>query len=84
MKSTIKEIVDVLVEACHVPIMDVCVLSHDNKHFKAYVHGMNWYCQNVYDVLMNKYNIPESNILIEPAPGFLWFSSKGYKIEVTF
>ena len=82
--KTLKTIIDLLVEACHVPFYDVCVLHHNDKHFEAYVHGTNWYGQHVYDMIMNQYNITEDQISITPAPDLKFFKNKGYKIEVTY
>ena len=82
--KTLKTIIDLLVTACHVPFYDVCILHHDDKHFKAYVHGTNWYSQHVYDMLMKQYNITEDNISIEPVHTFKLFKNKGYKITVNY
>lgn len=90
MKSldrTAKKIIDTLAEACHVPIRDVCVLQHDNDHFKAYVHGTLWYSQSVYDKIEKTWSVDESqiDIKIEKSPKCWWpLGSTGYVIEVTY
>lgn len=83
--KTIKKILDTLADACHVPIRDVCVISHNDKHFKAYVHGTSWYGQHVYDRIAATWGLDESNINITIAPKGCWpFGSTGYTIEVDF
>ena len=88
MKSldrTAKKIMDTLAAACYVPIRDVCVLNHDDDHFKAYVHGSSWYGQRVFDVIVNTWGVKEENIIIKPSPECWWpLGSKGYVIEVIY
>lgn len=82
-----KTIIDVLAAACHVPIRDVCVLNHDETHFKAYVHGTSWYGQHVYNVIEQAWSIDENKISIniEKSPKCWWpLGSTGYIIEVTY
>lgn len=85
MDRTAKKIMDTLAEACHVPIREVCVLNHNDEHFKAYVHGTNWYGQHVYDKIMKTWGVVEENITINMSPGGWWsLGSRGYIIEVSF
>lgn len=88
MKSldrTAKKIMDTLAAACYVPIREVCVLNHDNDHFKAYVHGTSWYSQKVFDVIKNTWGVKEENIIIKSSPDTWWpLGSKGYVIEVKY
>lgn len=85
MDRTSKNIVDVLTVACHVPIRDVCVLHHDDEHFKAYVHGTSWYCDNVHKVIMKAWNVKEENISAKISPECWWpLGSRGYIIEVKY
>lgn len=88
LDRTMKKITEVLAESCHVPIMEVCVLNHDDNHFKAYVHGTNWYKQHKQHMckcIMNVWGVNENNIDIHLAPK-AWglFGSTGYVIEVTY
>ena len=85
--KTYKTITDVLAAACHVPINEVCVLEHDEDHFKAYVHGTSWYCQRVYDIIEESWSVDENkiNVSIEKSPKGWWpFGSTGYLIEVNY
>ena len=85
LDRTMKKITDTLVEACHVPIRDVCVLNHNDESFKAYVHGTNWYGQQVYDKIMNTWGVTEENITIKESPESWWpLGSRGYVIEVKY
>ena len=85
LDKTAKKIIDTLADACHVPIREICVLEHNEMHFKAYVHGTNWYGQHVYDKIMNTWNVEEKNIVIERAPKAWWpLGSTGYVIEVKY
>ena len=85
MDRTAKKIMDTLAEACHVPIREVCVLNHNDEHFKAYVHGTSWYGQNVYDKIMKTWGVEEKNISIERSPNVWWpLGSTGYVIEVKY
>lgn len=82
-----KRIMDVLSNACHVPIREVCVLEHDEQHFKAYVHGTSWYCQRVYDMIEDAWSVDENkiDIKIDKAPEAWWpLGSTGYLIEVKY
>ena len=85
LDRTAKKIIDTLADACHVPIRDICILNHNDEHFKAYVHGTNWYGQHVYDKIMNAWSVEEENISIERSPNAWWtFGSTGYVIEVKY
>lgn len=85
MDRTAKKIMDTLAEACCVPIRDVCVLNHNDKCFKAYVHGTNWYGQHVYDKIMKTWNVVEDNITMKVSPDCWWpLGSRGYIIEVKY
>lgn len=85
MDRTAKKIMDTLAEACHVPIREVCVLNHNDEHFKAYVHGTNWYGQHVYDKIMKTWGVVEENITMKLSPDRWWsLGSRGYIIEVSF
>lgn len=83
--KTMKTITDVLSSACHVPIREVCVLEHNEKYFKAYVHGTRWYDRSVYEKIMNAWNLEESQIDMTLSPE-LWkkFGSTGYIINVKY
>ena len=82
--KTLKYITDKIAEFCHVPIRDVCVLNHDDNHFKVYVHGTSWYCDSVYRRICDTWGVTEDNITVEMTPKFLWFNSTGYTIHVTY
>lgn len=85
LDRTAKKIMDTLADACYVPIRDICVLNHDDTHFKAYVHGTSWYGQHVYDVIMNTWGVEENNLSIERSPKCWWpLGSTGYVIKVTY
>lgn len=80
-----KSIIDVLSVACDVPIRDVCVLHHDETHFKAYVHGTSWYSQRAYDIISKAWEITEDQISMEQSPKCWWpLGSTGYVIEVKY
>ena len=82
--KTIKYITDKIAEFCHVPIRDVCVLNHDESHFKVYVHGTSWYSGVVFKRICETWNVTEDQIEMKLTPKFLWFKSTGYTIEVTY
>ena len=83
--KTAKTILDVLASACHVPIRDVCVLNHDENHFKAYVHGTSWYSNTVYKIICNAWDIDEAQISMKLSPETWWkLGSTGYLVEVTY
>lgn len=85
LDRTTKMIIDTLTVACDVPICEICVLDHDDKHFKAYVNGTSWYSQRVYDVIMQTWGVEEKDIDIKHAPeSWFPFSAIGYTIEVTY
>lgn len=85
LDRTMKKITDTLVEACHVPIRDVCVLNHNDESFKAYVHGTTWICQRVYDTISNVWGVSMENISITESPESWWpLGSRGYVIEVNY
>ena len=85
MDRTAKKIIDTLIDACHVPIRDVCVLNHTDDYFKAYVHGTNWYGQHVYDKIMKTWDVVEENITMKVSPDCWWpLGSRGYIIEVKY
>lgn len=83
--KTAKTIMDVLACACHVPIRDVCVLNHDEKSFKAYVHGTSWYSQSVYNTIIKAWDVSEDNISFTISPETWWkLGSTGYIVTVTY
>ena len=85
LDRTAKKITDTLIEACNVSICEICILDHDDNHFKAYVDGTSWYGQHVYDIIMKTWGVKEDNIIISHAPKSWWpFGSIGYTIEVTY
>lgn len=85
LDRTAKKIMDTLAAACHVPIRHVCILNHDNDHFKAYVHGTSWYGQRVFDIIKNTWGVKEENIKITKSPDEWWIiGSTGYVIEVQY
>lgn len=85
LDRTAKKILDTLSEACHLPIRDICILDHDNDHFKAYVHGTSWYDQSIYDKIIKTWKVKEENISIERAPKDWWpLGSTGYIIKVKY
>ena len=89
LDRTAKRIIDILSDACHVPIRDICVLTHDNNHFKVYVHGISWYNKVTENIVINKivkaWNVTIDNISIMRSPKPWWvFGSTGYVIEVKY
>jgi hypothetical protein len=87
LDRTAKRIIDILADACHVPIRDICVLTHDNDHFKAYVHGTGWYKDNttIANKIVKAWDVNPDNISIGKSPKPWWvFGSTGYVIEVKY
>lgn len=85
LDRTAKKIVDTLVDAMHCPITHICLLNHDNDHFKVYTDDNSIISKRVYEAIMKTWGVPEENISIKESPEYWWpLGSRGYIMEVKY
>lgn len=79
-----RKIIDTFHEECNISKRDMCLLNHDNNHFKMYIYG-DIIEDDICNVIEKIWNVDKNNIVIKESPK-CWFSfgSKGHTIEVKY